>query len=156
MVRVLAVAQTRGSSPALRKGPGGFVVECQGGSLWNSKIVRCPKASDQAAFRLWCLWQIAVPAKGSRQPRPLAPDLLQQQSGQLQSPILLRQWLPSTCQAAGTTNELVFIKDSQLLRRALQKHKWVIIATTVINESQLLREYEVHNRRRGKRKTLCI
>jgi hypothetical protein len=135
-----------------------FAVELQGVLLWNSKIARCPKASDQAAFRLWCLRQITVPAKGSRQPRPLAPQHLQCQSGQLQSPILLRQWLPSTCQAAGTTNKLVFIKDSQLLRRALQKYKWVIIATAVINESQLLREYEVHNRRRGerKRKTLCI
>lgn len=134
--------------------------------LWNSRGFYCgaPRELDalkpvtRQLFRLWCLRQVTVPIKGSRQPRPLAPEHLQCQCGQLQSPILLRQWLPSTCQAAGTTNELVFIKDSQLLRRALQKYKWVIIATAVINESQLLREYEVHNRRRGerKRKTLYI
>lgn len=44
----------------------------------------------------------------------------------------------------------MFIKDSQLLRRALQKYKWVIITTTVINESKLLRECKVCNERRGK------
>lgn len=52
----------------------------------------------------------------------------------------------------------MFIKDSQLLRRALQKYKWVIITTAVINESQLLREYKVDNKRKGlsKRKKLHV
>lgn len=60
----------------------------------------------------------------------------------------------------GTIKELIFIKDSQLLKRALQKYKWVIITTTVINESKLLRECKVCNERRGKergkKKTLHV
>lgn len=115
------------------------------------------KPGTRKPFSLQCLRQMALPQRtpgslGTWHPAPAAPAQVALEPQPLRT---VAAFYPPGC---GTINELVFIKGSQLLRRALQKYKWVIITTAVINESKLLREYKVHDKKRGKarKKPPCV